>query len=94
MHVDRKAQIMNKLMQDPRFLKLMQNPKVMQAAMNAMQMRGKLQQQFDQRVQELAKSLNLATQAEVRELKRALSRLEQQQAATKSGADDKAQSNP
>lgn len=70
---------LNKLMQDPRFLKLMQNPKVMHAAMSAMQMRGKLQNQLERRVEDLARSLNLATRAEVRELKRAIQRLEQEQ---------------
>jgi Fe-S cluster assembly ATPase SufC len=79
--MDMKNTVINKLFQDPRFLKLIQNPKVMQAAMNAMQARNRLQQRFDERVEKLAKALNLATKSEVRELKRALTRLEQERKA-------------
>jgi len=67
-----------KLMQDPRFMKLMQDERVMKAMMSAFQLRGKIQESFDQRVERVAKTLNLATKAEVRELKRTLRKMEQE----------------
>jgi hypothetical protein len=65
-----------KLMQDPRFMKLMQDERVMKAMMGAFQMRGKIQESLDQRVEVIAKKLNLATKAEIRDLKRALRKME------------------
>jgi hypothetical protein len=67
-----------KLMQDPRFMKLMSDERVMRAVMNAMQLRGKIQESFDQRVERVAKTLNLATQKEVKELKRTLRKMERE----------------
>jgi len=68
----------SKLMSDPRFMKLMQDERVMKAVMNAMQLRGKVQESFDQRVERLAKTLNLATEKEVKELKRTIRKLERE----------------
>ena len=65
-----------KLMQDPRVMKLMQDERVMKAMMQAFQMRGKAQENFDQVVERLAKRLGLVTKAEVRELKRTIKKLE------------------
>lgn len=65
-----------KLIQDPRVMKLVQDERFMKAVMGAFQLRGKLQETFEERVEEVAKSLNLATKAEVRELKRAMRKLE------------------
>lgn len=67
-----------KLVQDPRFMKLMQDERVMKAVMNAMQLRGKVQERFDQRVERVAHSLNLATKKEVRDLQRVIRRMERQ----------------
>lgn len=67
-----------KLIQDPRFMKLMQDPRVMKAVMQAMELRTKAQESFDERVEKLAKSLNLATQKEVKELKRTLRKMERE----------------
>ena len=72
-----------KLMQDPRFMKLMQDERVMKAMMSAFQLRGKIQESFEQRVERVAKTLNLATKAEVRELKRTLRKMEQELAKTR-----------
>ncbi len=76
-----------KLMQDPRFMKLMQDERVMKAVMNAMQLRGKIQESFDQRVERVAKSLNLATKKEVKDLQRVMRKMEREleQARTKNG---------
>jgi HAMP domain-containing protein len=67
-----------RLMQDPRVARLMQDERVMKAVVQAMQMRGRLQQRFDDRVDQVAKALNLATKREIRELKRSLRRMEQE----------------
>lgn len=67
-----------KLMQDPRFMKLMQDERMMKAVMNAMQLRGKIQESFDERVERVARSLNLATKKEVRDLQRVIRRMERE----------------
>ena len=46
--------------------------------MEALRFRGKLQRSFDDRVDSVAKTLNLATKREVRELRRTIRRLEQE----------------
>ncbi|HJK94359.1 MAG TPA: hypothetical protein RMH85_34920 [Polyangiaceae bacterium LLY-WYZ-15_(1-7)] len=65
------------LMQDPRVAKLMQDERVMKTMMQAIQLRGRLQEDFDQRVDQVARSLNLATKKELRELKRSMRKMEQ-----------------
>lgn len=65
-----------KLMGDPRVSKLLQDERVMKAMMQAFQLKGKVQESFDQRVETIAKTFNLATKAEVRELKRTLRKME------------------
>jgi polyhydroxyalkanoate synthesis regulator phasin len=65
-----------KLMQDPRVMKMMQDPRVMKAMAKGFELKGKAQQEFDTRVEKVADSLNLATKAEVRELKRTIRKLE------------------
>ena len=72
-----------KLMQDPRVMKMMQDPRVMNAMMKGLEMRGKFQQNFDEQVDKIAQSLNLATKKEVRELKRTLRKMEQELAKAK-----------
>lgn len=64
------------LMQDPKVTKLMQDERVMKVAMQAFQLRGKVQEQVDQNVEKAAKSLGLVTKGEARELKRAIKKLE------------------
>jgi transcriptional regulator NrdR family protein len=70
-------------MQDPRVVKALQNTKVMQGLMGALQLRVKAQQSIDANVQRVAKGLRLATEAEVRELRRAVRRLEREVEAQK-----------
>jgi hypothetical protein len=67
-----------KLMQDPRVMKVMQDPRVMKVMMQAVQMRGKLQEGFDERVDDVARSLNLVTKKELRELKREMRKMERE----------------
>jgi LPS O-antigen subunit length determinant protein (WzzB/FepE family) len=56
----------------------MQDPRVMKTVMQAIELRGKAQETFDQRVEQIAKALNLATQKEVKELKRTLRKMERE----------------
>ncbi len=65
-----------KLMQDPRVMKVLQDPRLMKAMAKGFELKGKAQQHFDARVEKVADSLNLATKAEVRELKRTIRKLE------------------
>jgi hypothetical protein len=66
------------LMQDPRVAKLLQDPRVMSGLMGAMRLQSDLKRNLDASVRRLAKSFNLATESEVVELKRAISRLERE----------------
>lgn len=68
----------SKALRDPRVAKVMQDPRLMKAVAKGFELKSKVQQQFDQRVESLAESLNLATKAEVRELKRTIRKLERE----------------
>ena len=67
-----------KVMQDPRFMNLVQDERVMKTVMKGFQLKQQAQEQFDARVETLAKQLNLATKVELRDLKRALRKMEQE----------------
>lgn len=67
-----------RLMQDPRVSKALQHPAVMQGLVQALQVRAKVQSNLESSVQRVAKSLSLATSAEVRELRRTVRRLERE----------------
>ena len=75
-------------MEDPRVMKAMQDPRVMRGLMGAIQLRAKLQQGVEAQVQRLARQLNLATEAEVRELRRMVRRLELELDAARGPDDD------
>jgi hypothetical protein len=66
------------LLQDPRVAKVMQDPLVMKGMMQAIELRGKAQQAFDKGVEEVAQSLNLATQKEMKDLRRQLKKMERE----------------
>lgn len=92
--MDLKSRVMKKgmeLIQDPRVAKVVQDERVMKVAMQAFQLRGKVQEEIDQRVEGVAKSLGLVTKNDVRELKRTIKKLEvelkkQQEAQAKAAA--------
>ena len=67
-----------KLMQDPRFMKVMQDERVLKTIMGAMQLRGKVQENLDERVERIAKKLNLATKQEIKDLRRTIRRMERE----------------
>jgi hypothetical protein len=73
-----------KLMQDPKVAKLMQDERVQKVALQAFQLRGKVQEQLDENVEKVAKSLGLVTKGEVRELKRTIKKLETELKKTQS----------
>ncbi|HJK97549.1 MAG TPA: hypothetical protein RMF84_10025, partial [Polyangiaceae bacterium LLY-WYZ-14_1] len=79
-----------KLMEDPRVGKLMQDERVLKVAMQAFQLRGKVQSEVDRRVARVAKSLNLATRGELRDLKRTVRKLERELGDARAALDEAA----
>ena len=72
-----------KLMSDPRVMKLMQDERVMKAVMQMMAVPGKVETFTHAQVEKLAKSMALATEDEVKDLKRTVRRLEEELARMK-----------
>ncbi|MGO9837009.1 MAG: hypothetical protein ACLP1X_22665 [Polyangiaceae bacterium] len=77
-----------KLMSDPRVMKLMQDERVMKAVMAAMSMPGKAQSFARERVEGIAKAMALATEGEVKDLRRTVRRLEDDLARLKTEKSD------
>jgi hypothetical protein len=75
-----------KLMSDPRVMKLMQDERVMKAVMAAMSMPGKAQTFAKEHVEGIAKAMALATEGEVKDLRRTVRRLEEEVSRLKSSA--------
>jgi hypothetical protein len=73
-----------KLMSDPRVMKLMQDERVMKAVMAAMSMPGKAQTFAREQVEGIAKAMALATEGEVKDLRRTVRRLEEEVSRMKS----------
>ena len=67
-----------KLMTDPRFAKIMQDERVMKAVMQMMSVPGKVQSFTTEQSERLAKAMSLATEDEVKDLKRQIRRLEEE----------------
>lgn len=67
-----------KLMGDPRVAKLMQDPRVLKTLMGAMSMPGKVQSFTSEQVERLAKAMDLATEDEVKDLRRTVRQLEEE----------------
>lgn len=67
-----------KLMGDPRVQKIMQDERVMKAVMQMMNVPGKVQSFTNEQVERLAKAMSLATEDEVKDLKRQIRRLEEE----------------
>ena len=65
-----------KLMTDPRVMKMMQDERVMKAIMQMVNVPGKVQSFTSEQIERLAKAMSLATEDEVKDLKRQLRRLE------------------
>lgn len=72
-----------KIMQDPKVAKLVQDERVMKVAMQAFQLRTKVQDEIDGRVEKVAKSLGLVTKNDVKDLRRTIKKLETELEKTK-----------
>ena len=72
-----------KLMSDPRVLKLMQDERVMKAVMTAMSVPGKAQTFAREQVEGIAKAMALATEGELKDLRRTVRKLEEELARMK-----------
>ncbi|PIE18242.1 MAG: hypothetical protein CSA65_05875 [Proteobacteria bacterium] len=85
-----------KLLSNPRVMKLMADPRFMNVLMKGLQLKGKLQSDFEERVRSLAATLNLATKDEVTTLEQTLRQVEHKYAnleakVAESEEDDQAQ---
>lgn len=67
-----------KLMTDPRVMKMMQDERVMKAVMQMMNVPGKVQSFGNEQIEKLARAMSLATEDEVKDLKRQIRRLEEE----------------
>ena len=67
-----------KLMTDPRVMKMMQDERVMKAVKQMMNVPGKVQSFGNEQIEKLAKAMSLATEDEVKDLKRQIRRLEEE----------------
>jgi cell division FtsZ-interacting protein ZapD len=65
-----------KLMSDPRVVKMMQDERVMKAVMAAMSVPGKAQSLAKEQLENVAKAMALATESEVKDLRRTVRKLE------------------
>jgi hypothetical protein len=75
-----------KLLSNPRIIKLMQDERVMKTLVAAMSLPGKAQSFARDQVENVAKAMDLATEAEVRDLRRTVRRLEDEMAHLKTQA--------
>ncbi len=64
------------LMSSPGFMKMMSDPRVMKAIGQAFALRGQVQSEFDEKLRSIAATFGFATEEEVQELKRTISRME------------------
>lgn len=67
-----------KLLQNPKVATALQDPRVAQGLLQAFRIRSELQKNLSESARQVAHALNLATSAEIQELRRAVSRLERQ----------------
>ena len=67
-----------RLLQDPRVAELMQNKNLMRLVMQAIRLRGDAEERVDELLESVAHRMNLATKKELREMKRALRRMQNQ----------------
>jgi len=76
-----------RVMSDPRVMTLMQDERVMKAVMAAMSVPGKAQTLGKELVENVARTMALATEAEVKDLRRTVRKLEDEMAQLKNGHD-------
>ncbi|HEY1690976.1 MAG TPA: hypothetical protein VGG39_02375 [Polyangiaceae bacterium] len=71
------------LMADPRVQKVMQDERVMKAVMTAMSVPGKAQNLAREQIESVAKAMALATEGELKDLRRTVRKLEEELARMK-----------
>jgi hypothetical protein len=76
---------MTRVMSDPRVMTLMQDERVMKAVMVAMSVPGRAQTLGKGLVENVARTMALATEAEVKDLRRTVRKLEDEMAQLKNG---------
>jgi len=76
-----------KLMSDPRVMKLMQDERMMKMLMQVMAMPGKVQSFTHDNAERFAKAMALATEDEVKDLRRTVRRLEEEVARLQRDSD-------
>lgn len=92
-----KEQFMNKaltLLSDPRVSKVLSDPRVMSGVVSAMKLQSEVKRNLEDGVQRVVKSLHLASENEVRELQRAVARLERELERTRSQRRDPPEGRP
>lgn len=67
-----------RFLRDPRVAKALQDPRTQRVMMRVLRARGRAQERLELALQKLAKTLNLATAKDIRELKRTIRRLEEE----------------
>ncbi|MDB4944886.1 MAG: hypothetical protein JWP97_4420 [Labilithrix sp.] len=78
-----------KLISDPRVQKLMQDERVMKAVMQMVEVPGKVSTFTNEQVEKLAKAMSLATEDEVKDLKRQIRRLEEEVTRLQAAAEER-----
>ena len=81
-----------KLMSDPRVMKMMQDERVMKAVMTAMSVPGKAQNLAREQMENVAKAMALATEGEVKDLRRTVRKLEDELSRMKHDGGEKSAS--
>ena len=76
-----------RVMSDPRIMTIIQDERVMKAVMAAMSFPGKAHTLGKELLENVARTMDLATEAEVRDLRRTVRRLEDEMAQLKNGHD-------
>ncbi len=68
-----------RLLQNPRVEAFLQNPRTMEVAMRAVRAQNRFRERLDDGMDAVARRLNLATKREIRELKRTIRQLQEEQ---------------
>lgn len=74
---------LQRLLRSPHWARVLEDPRARGALMRALRLRAQLGALVDSRVEALASRFNLATQREIRELRRSLRQLERELEASK-----------
>lgn len=82
-----------KLLSNPRIIKLMQDERVMKTLVAAMSLPGKAQTFARDQMENLAKAMDLATEGEIKDLRRTVRRLEDEMAQFKTQAGEPSRKN-